>query len=178
MLKEDVSKYDLSALKHCCTAGEALNPEVYNQWKRATGLRIFEGFGQTETTLSCSTLYPWVQPRPGSMGLPTPGYDLVIADENGQEVDPGVTGEICLKAASLETRTKGLFMGYYQDEISTQKAWHDGLYHTGDTATVMNWVFYGMWAEMMTLSNPRATGSDPSRWSRHWQSILQFWNRL
>ena len=134
MLKEDVNTYDLSALKHCCTAGEALSPEVYNQWKRATGLRIFEGFGQTETTLSCSTLYPWVQPRPGSMGLPTPGYGLVIADENGHEVDPGVTGEICFKAEKMETRTKGLFMGYYQDEMSTQKAWHDGLYHTGDTA--------------------------------------------
>lgn len=134
MLKEDVNSYDLSALKHCCTAGEALNPEVYNQWKKATGLRIFEGFGQTETTLSCSTLYPWVQPRPGSMGLPTPGYGLVIADENGNEVDPGVTGEICVKADNIETKTKGLFMGYYQDEMSTQKAWHDGLYHTGDTA--------------------------------------------
>ncbi|MEG6617119.1 AMP-binding protein [Peptococcaceae bacterium 1198_IL3148] len=134
MLKEDVSQYDLSALKHCCTAGEALNPDVYNQWKKATGLRIFEGFGQSETTLSCSTLYPWVQPRPGSMGLPTPGYDLVIVDENGHEVDPGVTGEICIKAESMETKTKGLFMGYYQDEISTQRAWHDGLYHTGDTA--------------------------------------------
>jgi acetyl-CoA synthetase len=134
MLKEDMSKYDLSSLKHCCTAGEALNPEIYNQWKKATGLRIFEGFGQTETTLSCSTLYPWVQPRPGSMGLPTPGYDLVIADPNGHEVDPGVTGEICIKVENIETKTKGLFMGYYQDEISTEKAWHDGLYHTGDTA--------------------------------------------
>lgn len=134
MLKEDVASYDLSALKHCCTAGEALNPEVYNQWKKATGLRIFEGFGQTETTLSCSTLYPWVQPRPGSMGLPTPGYDLVVVDENGNEVDPGVTGEICLRAESMASRPKGLFMGYYKDEGSTQRAWHDGLYHTGDTA--------------------------------------------
>lgn len=134
MLREDVQSYDLSALKHCCTAGEALNPEVYNQWRKATGLRIFEGFGQTETTLSCSTLYPWVQPRPGSMGLPTPGYGLVIVDEHDHEVDPGVTGEICFKAESMATRTKGLFMGYYKDERSTQRAWHDGLYHTGDTA--------------------------------------------
>lgn len=68
------------------------------------------------------------------MGLPTPGYGLVIVDENGREVDPGVTGEICLKADSMETRTKGIFMGYYRDEMSTEKAWHDGLYHTGDTA--------------------------------------------
>lgn len=134
ILTEDVKNYDLSSLTHCCTAGEALSPEVYKQWKNATGLRIFEGFGQTETTLCCSTLFPWVQPRPGSMGLPTPGYGLVVADENGHEVDPGVTGEICFKAVDMETRTKGLFMGYYQDEKSTQKAWHDGLYHTGDTA--------------------------------------------
>ncbi|NLM21722.1 MAG: AMP-binding protein [Peptococcaceae bacterium] len=134
MLKEDVTKYDLSSLKHCCTAGEALNPEVFNKWREATGLRIFEGFGQSETTLCCSTLYPWVQPRPGSMGLPTPGYQLVIVDENGQEVDPGVTGEICIKADSQDNKPKGLFMGYYNDEASTQKSWHDGLYHTGDTA--------------------------------------------
>jgi len=134
MLQEDVGKYDLSALKHCCTAGEALNPEVYNQWKELTGLRIFEGFGQTETTLCCSTIYPWVQPRPGSMGLPTPGYSLVIVDENGNEVDPGVTGEICIKAESMGSRPKGLFMGYYLDEQNTKKSWHDGLYHTGDTA--------------------------------------------
>ncbi|NLK90260.1 MAG: AMP-binding protein, partial [Clostridiales bacterium] len=134
MLKEDVSKYDLSALKHCTTAGEALNPEVYNKWKQATGLRIFEGFGQSEMTLCCSTLYPWVQPKPGSMGLPTPGYRLVVVDEDGKEVDPGVTGEICVRAESFETKTKGLFMGYYRDEDGTQKSWHDGLYHTGDTA--------------------------------------------
>ena len=134
MLKEDVTKYDLSSLKHCCTAGEALNPEVFNKWRETTGLRIFEGFGQSETTLCCSTLYPWVQPRPGSMGLPTPGYQLVIVDENGQEVDPGVTGEICIKADSQDNKPKGLFMGYYNDEASTQKSWHDGLYHTGDTA--------------------------------------------
>ncbi|RNC29047.1 MAG: Acetyl-coenzyme A synthetase [Candidatus Dichloromethanomonas elyunquensis] len=134
MLREDVKKYNLSSLKHCCTAGEALNPEVFNKWKQATGLRIFEGFGQTETTLCCSTLYPWVQPRPGSMGLPTPGYSLVITDDNGNEVDPGVTGEICLKAENMETRTKGLFMGYYRSEENTKKAWHDGLYHTGDIA--------------------------------------------
>lgn len=134
MLREDVRTYDLSSLNHCCTAGEALNPEVYNQWKKATGMRIFEGFGQSETTLSCSTLYPWVQPKPGSMGLPSPGYDLVIVDEKGHEVDPGVTGEICIKSGHGEHKTKGLFMGYYKDELSTQKAWHDGLYHTGDTA--------------------------------------------
>ncbi|MCK9267626.1 MAG: AMP-binding protein [Alkaliphilus sp.] len=134
MLKEEVEKYDLSALKHCTTAGEALNPEVYNKWKQATGLRIFEGFGQSEMTLCCSTLYPWVQPKPGSMGLPTPGYKLVVVDNDGEEVDPGVIGEICVKAENLENKTMGLFMGYYRDEDGTQEAWHDGLYHTGDTA--------------------------------------------
>ncbi|AFV01946.1 Acetyl-coenzyme A synthetase [Dehalobacter sp. UNSWDHB] len=134
MLREDVKNFNLSALKHCCTAGEALNPEVFNQWRQATGLRIFEGFGQSETTVCCSILYPWVQPRPGSMGMPTPGYQMVVADEDGKEVDPGVTGEICIKAPDYATKTKGLFMGYYRDEVNTQRSWHDGLYHTGDLA--------------------------------------------
>lgn len=135
MIKEDFSPYDMSALKHCCTAGEALNPEVYSQWLKNTGLKIFEGFGQTETTLVCSTIYPWMQPRLGSMGLPTPGYNVVIADEDGNEALSGVTGEICIRTGLVKgEKPLGLFREYYYDEESTKRAWHDGLYHTGDTA--------------------------------------------
>ena len=135
MIKEDLSKYDLSSLQHCTTAGEALNPQVYNTWLKQTGLKIFEGFGQTETTLSCWTGFPWMQPRLGSMGLPSPGYRMLIADENGNEVAPGVTGEICIKTdAAGGGKPYGMFLGYYRDEEMTKKIWHDDLYHTGDTA--------------------------------------------
>ncbi|MEI8200360.1 MAG: AMP-binding protein [Eubacteriales bacterium] len=135
MIKEDFSPYDLSALKHCCTAGEALNPEVYSQWHKNTGLKIFEGFGQTETTLVCATLFPWMQPRLGSMGLSAPGYSIIIADEEGNEVNSGITGEICIRTGNVHTKKPlGLFCEYYYDEPATMRAWHDGLYHTGDTA--------------------------------------------
>ncbi|MDL2273106.1 AMP-binding protein [Oscillospiraceae bacterium OttesenSCG-928-G22] len=134
MLQSDVKGYGLTSLKHCCTAGEALPPEIYKQWREATGLKIFEGFGQTECTLCLSTLYPWMQPKPGSMGLSTPGYDVRILDENGDECEPGVTGEICFKAASMDDRTRGIFMGYYKNDEATNRQWHDGYYHTGDTA--------------------------------------------
>jgi acetyl-CoA synthetase len=135
MIKEDLKSYDLSALKHCATAGEALNPEVYRAWYEGTGHKIFEGFGQSETTLCCWTGYPWMQPRLGSMGIPAPGYRTIIADENGNEVDAGVTGEICFRTDEEGGgKPFGMFSGYFMDEETTAKAWHDGLYHTGDTA--------------------------------------------
>ncbi|MCL2129807.1 MAG: AMP-binding protein [Treponema sp.] len=135
LIKEDLKNYDLSSLRHCTTAGEALNPEVFKVWQRGTGLRIFEGFGQTETTLCCWTGFPWMQPRLGSMGLPVPGYRMIIADENGQEVAAGVTGEICIRTdAEGGGKPFGMFSGYYLDEEMTKNAWHDDLYHTGDTA--------------------------------------------
>ena len=135
MIKEDLSKYDLSALKHTTTAGEALNAEVYKVWLEGTGLKIFEGFGQSETTLCCWTGYPWMQPRLGSMGMPAPGYRMIIADENGQECPPGVTGEICIRTDEAGGgKPLGMFSGYYKDEQMTRSAWYDGLYHTGDTA--------------------------------------------
>ena len=135
MIHEDFTPYDLSSLKHCCTAGEALNPEVYTKWLKNTGLKIFEAFGQTETTLVCSTLYPWMQPRLGSMGLSSPGYKIVIADEDGNEQPFGVTGEICIRTdEGVGGKPLGLFRGYYLDEAATANSWHDGLYHTGDTA--------------------------------------------
>ncbi len=134
MLLNDVKSFDLSSLVQCCTAGEALNPEIFNGWKEATGLEIYEGFGQTETVLCVSTLYPWMKPVPGSMGLPTPGYDVKILDENGELSPKGAVGEICIAAESVEKRPRGLLTGYNWSEEDTKKAWHDGFYHTGDMA--------------------------------------------
>ena len=131
MLQEDVSSYDLSSLKYCTIAGEALNPDVFNKWYEETGIKLMEGFGQTETTLLIANRVG-MEPKPGSMGKPMPHYDVDIVDEDGKPVPPGVTGEIV-----VHTEPKvpfGLFKGYYRDEKKTAEAWHDGLYHTGDTA--------------------------------------------
>jgi len=133
MLLEDVAKYDLSALVHCCTAGEALNPDIFNSWKQQTGLDMFEGFGQTETTICCGVLYPFTEAKPGAMGMPIPGYDLFVADEDGNAVAPGVTGEICVRA-TLADRPCGVYIEYYKNEADTTRAWRNGLYHTGDMA--------------------------------------------
>jgi len=134
ILSEDVASYDLSKLKHSCAAGEALSHDLFTKWKDLTGLEIYEGFGQTETTLSCAVLYPFTEPRPGAMGLTVPGYDLVLVDADDNEVPAGVTGEICIKAQSSDNRPVGLYMGYHKNEEATQTAWHDGYYRTGDTA--------------------------------------------
>ena len=131
MIKEDISKYDLSSVIHMTTAGEALNPEVYRQFKRATGLRIMEGFGQTETTLTIGNLYG-TAPKIGSMGKPIPGYDIDLVDPDGKPVPDGEPGEIVIRT---DKRVPcGLFKGYYRNEEATKAAWHDGMYHTGDTA--------------------------------------------
>ena len=135
IIKEDLKQWDLSALKHVTTAGEALNPEVFASFLRQTGLKIFEGFGQTETTICCFTVAPWMLPRLGSMGLPCPGYRMVVCDEQGVEVGAGVIGEICIRTDKAGGGCPpGLFQGYFRDEESTYRAWHDDLYHTGDTA--------------------------------------------
>jgi acetyl-CoA synthetase len=135
LIKENLKKYNFSALRHCTTAGEALNPEVYKVWQEGTGHKIFEGFGQTETTLCCWTGFPWMQPRLGSMGLPAPGYRMIIADENGREIAAGVTGEICIRTDEAGGgKPFGMFSGYYRDDEMTKSVWHDDLYHTGDTA--------------------------------------------
>lgn len=130
-IKEDLSKYDLSSLKYSTVAGEALNPEVYNKWLEITGLKLMEGFGQTETTLTVANLYG-MTPKPGSMGKPSPLYDVDIVDPSGNSVKPGETGEIVIRTD--KKKPCGIFMGYYRDEEKTKQAWHDGLYHTGDTA--------------------------------------------
>lgn len=129
-IKEDLSQYDLSALKYATTAGEALNPEVFEQFKAATGLQIMEGFGQTETTLALAT-FVFMKSRPGSLGKPSPLYDVDIVDEAGTPCANGEVGEIVIRADGWRP---GLLMGYYRDEQRTREAWHDGFYHTGDTA--------------------------------------------
>ena len=131
MIKEDFSKYDLSSIKYATTAGEALNPEVFKQFKKATGLSIMEGFGQTETTLSIANLVG-MTPRLGSMGKPSPLYDVVLLDREGQIAPIGEAGEICIRTS--EHLPCGLFSGYYLNEKLTSEAWHDGYYHTGDMA--------------------------------------------
>ena len=131
MLQEDVASYDLSALKYCTIAGEALNPDVFNKWYEATGIKLMEGFGQTETTLLIANRVG-MEPKPGSMGKPIPHYNVDIVDEDGKPVPPGATGEIVVHTEPEVPY--GLFKGYYRDEKKTAEAWHDGLYHTGDTA--------------------------------------------
>ena len=130
-VKEDLSRFDLSSLKYITTAGEALNPEVFYQFKAATGLTIMEGFGQTETTLSIGNLVG-TTPRPGSMGRPSPMYDLCILRPDDTPCPTGETGEICI--CTKNSTPPGLFLEYYRNEESTRDAWHDGYYHTGDTA--------------------------------------------
>ncbi len=131
-IKEDLSKYDLSSIEYATTAGEALNPEVYHQFYKATGLKIMEGFGQTETTLSIANLVG-TTPKIGSMGKPTPLYDVVLLNPAGEECKNGETGEICIRTS--KKTPCGLFLGYYQDEEKTKDVWFDGFYHTGDQAT-------------------------------------------
>ena len=131
LIKEDLKKYDLSALQHCTIAGEALNPEVYERFLEATGLELKEGYGQTEMTLSVVTNY-WMKTKPGSMGKPSPMYPIFLLDDQGRPVAPGQSGEICV--CTDKRKIPGMFCGYYKDEALTQSVWHDGFYHTGDLA--------------------------------------------
>ncbi len=131
MIKQDISKYDLSSIKHMTTAGEALNPEVYRQFENATGLQIMEGFGQTELTLTIANLLGGKH-KVGSMGIPVPLYDVSLMDSDGNPVPDGEVGEIVVKIS--EKVPCGLFAGYYRNEEKTKEVMHDGYYHTGDTA--------------------------------------------
>ena len=131
LIKGDLSKYDLSSIHHMTTAGEALNPEVFRQFEQATGLQIMEGFGQTETTLTIANLYG-TTPKVGAMGKASPQYDVDIVDLDGNPVADGETGEIVIHTD--KSVPCGLFREYYLDEEKTNDAWHDGMYHTGDTA--------------------------------------------
>ncbi len=131
MIKQDISKYDLSSVKHMTTAGEALNPEVYRQFEKATGLQILEGFGQTESTMIIGNLIGESH-KIGSMGKPAPIYDVSLLDAEGNPVPVGESGEIVVNVKN--GAPCGLFTGYYRDEEKTKEVWHDGYYHTGDVA--------------------------------------------
>lgn len=130
-IKEDLSKYDLSRLKYCVVAGEPLNPEVYNQFYKMTGIKLMEAYGQTELTVALGT-FPWMEPKPGSMGKPSPGYDIDIVDEDGNSCDVGEEGQIVIRTD--RRKPVGMFDGYYRDERLTSKVWHDDVYYTGDMA--------------------------------------------
>jgi len=131
LVREDISKYDLTTIKHLTTAGEALNPEVFKIFKKTTGLSIMEGFGQTETTLMIANLVG-TTPKMGSMGKPSPLYNIALMDSDGKKVGPGEVGEITI--LTDEGNPCGLFNGYYRSEEQTKASWYDGAYHTGDTA--------------------------------------------
>mgnify|MGYP001255385214 CR=1 FL=1 len=131
LIKEDLSKYKFADLKYCVVAGEPLNPEVYNQFKAATGLKLMEGYGQTELTVTLAT-YSWLEPKPGSMGKPSPGYEIDLLDPDGKPCEVGETGQIVVKTD--KKKPVGMFNGYFRDPELTKKVWHDGIYYTGDTA--------------------------------------------
>ena len=129
LIREDLTKYDLSSLEYCTTAGEALNSAVYDTFKRLTGL--MEGFGQTETTLTLAT-FPWMEPKPGSMGVPNPQYHIGLLTPDGRPAEDGEQGQIVVYTD--QGKPLGLFKEYYRNEQLTREAWHDGIYYTGDVA--------------------------------------------
>lgn len=131
LIREDVTKYDLSSLKYCTIAGEALNPAVFEAFYKLTGVKLMEGFGQTETTLTICT-FPWTTPKPGSMGLPNPQYEVDLLRPDGTNAEDGEQGEIVVRVG--EKKPIGLFKEYYRDPERTREAMHDGYYYTGDVA--------------------------------------------
>ncbi len=131
-IKEGIEGYDLSGLKYSTIAGEALNPEVYNRWLEYTGLKLMEGFGQTETVLVVGNL-PGMEPKPGSMGKPSFLYNVDIVDEDGNSLPAGETGEIVIRTNGRGDQV-GMFKEYYKNPEETDNSWNNNMYHTGDTA--------------------------------------------
>lgn len=131
LIREDLSKYDLSALEYCTTAGEALNPSVYEKFYEQTGIKMMEAFGQTETAPTIIT-FPWMKPKPGSMGVPNPLYKIDLITHDGRSAEDGEQGEIVFH--TVEGRPLGLFLGYYRDEALTRSVYAGHVYHTGDMA--------------------------------------------
>jgi len=131
LIREDLTKFDLSSLTYCTIAGEALNPVVYETFYKLTGIKLMEGFGQTETTLTVAT-FPWMKPKPGSMGLPNPLYNVDLLTADGRSAEAGEQGEIVIHTD--KNKPLGLFKEYYKDEAITRNAWRDGMYYTGDVA--------------------------------------------
>ena len=132
LIKEDLTQYDFSFIEHASLAGEPLNPEVFNQIERQTGLRIHEGFGQSETSVLLAN-FPWVEIRPGSMGKPAPIYDIDLLDEDGNSCEDGIVGSICIKNTDKKHPT-GLFREYWKAPDAMARSWKNGVYNTGDTA--------------------------------------------
>ncbi len=130
-IKEDLSKYDFSNMKWASIAGEPLNPEVYYQFQEATGLKLMEIYGQTELTVTVGN-YLWMEPKPGSMGKPSPLFDVDVVDEDGEPCKWGEAGEVVVRTD--KGVNPGMFLGYYKDPELTKSVWHDGMYHTGDVA--------------------------------------------
>jgi acetyl-CoA synthetase len=131
MMLEGLGRYDLSCLSYCTTAGEALNPDLFEGWREHTGLPLTEGFGQTETPLVVCNVVG-MEPKPGSMGKPSPQFAVEIQNEAGERCAPGQTGEVVI---AIDPRPAGIMLGYYRDEAKTAEVMHDGWYHTGD----MSW---------------------------------------
>ena len=139
-IKEDLGQFDFSALKYCTVAGEPLNPEVYSRFLELTGLKLREGYGQTEMTAAIA-VFPWMEPRPGSMGMPSPGYDIDLLDDEDKSCEVGEKGQIVVRTTARvpgenarSSAPVGMFHGYYKDPDLTARAWHDGVYRTGDVA--------------------------------------------
>ncbi len=131
LIREDLAQYDLSHLEWCTIAGEALNPAVYEQFYRMTGVKLREGYGQSETTVTVFTS-PWIEPKPGSMGLPSPQYDVDLLTADGRSAEAGEQGQIVIRTENRHP--VGLFQEYYRNEKLTREAHHDGIYYTGDLA--------------------------------------------
>ena len=131
LIKEDLSKYRFNKLTYCAIAGEPLNPEVYAQFLKATGIRLMEGYGQTESTVAIGT-FPWLEPKPGSMGKPSPRYDIDLLNDDVKACDVGEEGQIVVRTG--KGMPVGMFGGYYRDAELTTAVWHDDIYYTGDMA--------------------------------------------
>ena len=140
LLQEDFANYDLSALKHCSVAGEPLNPDMAAEWIKRTNIPLLEAFGQTELVVTLAT-FPFMKVCPGSMGKPSPIFDVDIVDEDGNSCPAGVTGEIVVRATK-ENAPVGMFLGYYENPELTKTVWDHGVYHTGDTAWRDEWGYY------------------------------------
>lgn len=132
LMKEDLSSYDLSFIENACLAGEPMNPEVYRKISQITGLKIREGFGQSESSVLLAN-FPWVEVRPGSMGKPSPIYNIDLADADGNSCEDGIVGSIVIKGTDIK-HPVGLFRGYWLDPEITAKSWSRGVYNTGDMA--------------------------------------------
>ncbi|MDR2211722.1 MAG: AMP-binding protein [Spirochaetaceae bacterium] len=130
-IKEDLSRWDFSTLRSCTVAGEPLEPEIYEQFKEGTGIKLRECYGQTELTVTCCN-YPWLKPKPGSMGKPSPGYHIDLIRDDGSSCEMGEEGQMVVRTDKRQPW--GMFGGYYRDEELTRSVWHDGIYYTGDMA--------------------------------------------